>query len=193
MKGTKKLPDRFVETGTDIPGVTIIKRHPFKDQRGLFERLICTEELVSWGNRPIKQVNRSFTQNKGTIRGLHFQLPPYSDCKLVACIKGRVLDVTLDLRPKSPTFGKNFSIELSRSNNTALLVPEGCAHGFQTLTNNVELIYVHSKFYSSSFEDGIDSLDEDLGIIWPLPCTARSERDKKLNKFNWFKDQQIDM
>lgn len=178
-----KLSKKFVEVDTKIPGLTVVKRSPNTDSRGLFERLICTSEIKAWGNRPIKQINRSVTKLKGVIRGLHLQKEPYSECKLITCLKGRVMDIAVDLRLGSPTYGKSFSIELNNKNGISLLVPEGCAHGFQSLTNNVEMLYIHSESYSAQHEDGINSLDETLCLNWPLACRERSERDKSLKAF----------
>ena len=187
------MAKRFIETDTYISGLTVVKRTPVSDNRGLFERVFCVNEVFSWGNKPVKQINHSVTKLKGVIRGLHFQQMPYSECKLVTCLKGSVMDVALDLRPKSPTYGKFFSIELNQSNNVSLLVPEGFAHGFQTLSDNVEMLYIHSNEYSAENECGIDSLDHNLGIKWPLACTERSERDKTLQTFEQYKDKKVEV
>lgn len=188
-----KLAPKFIETATEISGLTTVKRLPSADTRGFFERLVCTSEINAWGNRPIKQINRSTTKRKGVIRGLHLQNEPHSECKLITCLKGKVLDIAVDLRRNSPTFGKSFAIELSETNRISLLIPEGCAHGFQTLTNNVEMLYIHSAAYSALHEDGIDSLDETLRLNWPLECTERSERDEILKKFKQYKDNEIEV
>ena len=187
------MTKKFIETLTEIPGLIVIERVPASDNRGLFDKLFCIKEINSWKNRPIMQINRSETELKGVIRGLHFQQFPHSEYKLVTCLRGSVMDVALDLRKSSPTYGKTFSIKMTQSNNISLLVPAGCAHGFQTLSNNVEMIYVHSADYSAEYEDGIDSLDHTLKINWPLPCTERSERDKSLKAFNQLEDIKIEV
>ena len=187
------MAKKFIETYTNISGLTVVKRLPVSDKRGLFERVLCVNEISSWGNRSVKQINRSVTKLKGVIRGLHFQRNPYSECKLVTCLKGSVMDVALDLRTKSPTYGKVFSIELNQGNDISLLIPEGFAHGFQTLSDNVEMLYIHSTEYSAENECGIDSLDHNLGINWPLPCTERSERDKTLQTFEQLKDKKVEV
>ena len=188
-----KLVKKFIESDTEIPGLSIVKRLPSADNRGLFERLFCTTEINAWSNRPIKQINRSKTKLKGVIRGLHFQKKPHSEFKLITCLSGSVMDVTVDLRKKSPSFGKSFAIRLSEANDISLLVPEGCAHGFQTLTNDVEMLYLHSTSYAAQYEDGINSLDETLDINWPLACVERSERDKTLKTFADYRDKQIEV
>jgi len=187
------LSKKFVEVETIIPGLTVVKRSPNTDNRGLFERLICTSDIKAWENRPIKQINRSVTKLKGVIRGLHLQKEPYSECKLITCLNGRVMDIAVDLRIGSPTYGKSFSIELNSKNGISLLVPEGCAHGFQSLTNNVEMLYIHSESYSAQHEDGINSLDETLCLNWPLACTERSERDKSLRAFTQHEENQVEV
>jgi len=187
------LTKKFIEKVTEISGLVMIERVPASDNRGLFDKLFCVREISSWKNRPIMQINRSKTKRKGVIRGLHFQRIPHSEYKLVTCLKGSVMDVILDLRKSSPTYGKSFSLEMTQSNNISLLIPPGCAHGFQTLSNDVEMIYVHSAVYSVEHEDGINSLDRTLKINWPLPCTERSERDKSLKAFDKLEDIKIDL
>lgn len=187
------MAKKFIETDTDISGLTVVKRIPVSDNRGRFERVLCVNEISSWRDRSVKQINRSVTKLKGVIRGLHFQQKPYSECKLVTCLKGSVMDVALDLRTKSPTYGKIFSIELNQNNEISLLIPEGFAHGFQTLSDNVEMLYIHSTEYSEENECGIDSLDHNLGINWPLTCTERSERDKTFQTFEQLKDKNVEV
>ena len=184
---------KFIESDTEIPGVCVVKRLTNADNRGVFERLFCTSEINAWKNRPIKQINRSRTKLKGVIRGLHFQKEPFSECKLITCLKGCVMDIAVDLRRKSATYGKSFAIELSEKNNISFLVPEGCAHGFQTLTDDVEMLYIHSAAYSAQHEDGINSLDKSLGLDWPLTCTDRSQRDKTLKTFAQYRENRVEV
>jgi dTDP-4-dehydrorhamnose 3,5-epimerase len=134
--------------------------------------------------KSIKQINHSVTSKKGSIRGLHYQIPPYSEIKIVNCIKGEIYDVAIDLRPDSSTFLKWHAEVLSDKNMCSLLIPEGFAHGFQTLTNDCEIIYVHSEAYSPSHERGIRFDDPMIKVHWPLPIYDCSERDRSHSLLN---------
>ena len=169
---------RFEETATDIQGLFVVSKKVRGDKRGYLERLLCINELRSWANRPISQVNRTYTKKRGTMRGLHFQYPPYAEAKFICCLKGKVSDVALDLRKNSNTFGLALNIELDAQIHNAVFLPEGVAHGFQTLTDDVELLYFHSQAYAPKHEAGINILDPILDIKWKLPCGEISERDK---------------
>ena len=170
---------RFDIHPTPIKGLTIIERHPIGDQRGFLARLFCREELHSVvGERPLVQINHTLTATKGTIRGMHFQHPPHAEMKLVTCLRGEVFDVAVDLRSDSPTFLHWYAEHLSSENCKTLALPEGFAHGFQTLTNHCELLYFHTAAYQPTAESGLDALDPRLGIKWPHPVTERSERDQ---------------
>lgn len=161
-----------------IAGVYILERKKRGDERGFFERLYCSDALANWGwSGGIAQVNHSFTAERGTCRGLHYQLPPFDEHKLVNCLRGAVWDVVLDLRQESPTFLQHFSIELSEENATGLLIPPGCAHGFQTLSESVDLLYCHSKPYAPDSEAGVHALDARLNIAWPFAVSRLSPRD----------------
>lgn len=155
------------------------------DDRGWFTRTFCAEEF---GQHKLTQnwvqMNHSMTNKKGTIRGLHYQLPPHSEAKLVRCIRGIIFDVILDLRENSSTFLQHFAVELSAQNSRMVYIPEGFAHGFQTLTDNVELIYHHSTMYTPSSENGIRFDDQLIGIKWPILATEISERDKSFSTIN---------
>ena len=175
------------EFATELPGLFVIERKPVRDDRGFLERLLCTSGLRCWGNRRVIQINRTLTHNSGVIRGLHFQYSPHAEAKYVCCLKGIVFDVVLDLRKNSHTYGHFFSIELNASKHQALVIPEGCAHGFQTITDNVEMLYFHSCDYSPDHQSGINAFDESLNIPWPVGCTMISERDQSLPKFETFK------
>ena len=177
---------RFTELKTDFEGVYLVSRNTIADERGYFERLFSPSDLKCWGPRSIKQINRSFTKSKGTIRGLHFQNSPFSEAKLICCIKGVVMDVALDLRKQSKTYGKIYTVRLAEEKNNAVFIPEGFAHGFQTLSNSVEIIYFHSNVYAPMHEVGINALDPALEINWQLPCKCISDRDRKLMKFSDF-------
>lgn len=142
-------------------------------------RLFCAEELTVAGwTKPIAQINHTYTAQKGTVRGMHYQRPPYSEMKLVSCIRGQLLDVVVDLRDDSNTYLEHHAELLSAENGKALLIPEGFAHGFQSLTDDVELIYCHSMFYKAEAEAGISPRDKRLSIEWPLPITEISIRDQ---------------
>lgn len=174
------------EVQTSLRGLFVVQRNKKTDSRGSLERLFCVSNLSSWCGRPVRQINKTTTLQKGTIRGLHFQYPPAAEFKLVTCISGSVFDVAVDLRLHSETYGKSFCIELTEKNATSVIIPTGFAHGFQTLSSNVEMLYLHSEDYSPSCEAGVDALDADLAIPWPRMCSERSTRDANLIKFNEF-------
>lgn len=169
---------RFTIDCLPLEGLKLITRQCLGDQRGFLSRIFCAEELAqaSW-TKPIAQINHTYTQKKGTARGMHFQHPPHAEMKLVACMRGEVLDVAVDLRRNSATFLHWYAERLSARNQQALLIPEGFAHGFQTLTDDVELLYCHSASYVAEAEGGIQPTDPQLNITWPLPISELSERD----------------
>ncbi|MCW3480613.1 dTDP-4-dehydrorhamnose 3,5-epimerase family protein [Neisseriaceae bacterium JH1-16] len=170
---------RFAINPTLLSGLVEVERQVLPDHRGAFSRLFCAEELHAHGfDGPIAQINHSYTRQCGTLRGMHFQHAPFAEIKLVSCIRGRVLDVAVDLRRDSPTFLSWHSIELSAERHNALLIPPGFAHGFQTLEDDCELIYLHSQPYQADAEGGINPLDPRLSIAWPLPISECSERDR---------------
>jgi dTDP-4-dehydrorhamnose 3,5-epimerase len=148
------------------------------DQRGYFSRLFCAEELASLGwTQPIAQINHSQTRLCGTVRGLHYQHLPYAEAKLVSCLRGEAWDLAIDLRPASPTYLRWHAQRLSPDNGLALLIPPGFAHGFQALTDDVELLYCHSAPYMPEAEAGLHPEDPRLAIAWPLPVSGLSVRD----------------
>lgn len=164
---------------TFLQGSYIVNLLPRGDNRGWFMRSFCKKEFAQIGHtKEWVQMNHSFTSSKGTIRGMHFQIEPYQEIKMVRCIVGSVFDVIIDLRQESLTYLKWFGVELSAKNKKMLYVPEGFAHGFQTLTDDVELLYHHSEFYQPGHESGISYNDPKINIQWPLPLTEMSERDK---------------
>lgn len=171
---------------TAIAGVYVAETNHFQDNRGAFARLFCDAELAeAISTRKITQINQSRTAAVGAVRGMHYQLAPHAEMKMVRCIKGRVWDVAVDLRAGSPTFLQYQAQELSAANALMYLIPEGCAHGFQVLEPDSELLYLHTASYSPSAEGGVRFDDPALKIVWPLPVTDLSERDKKhplLNK-----------
>jgi len=163
---------------TSISSVKLIKRSKFEDKRGRFSRLFCSDDLEELFNgNVIAQINFSETYRTGTLRGMHFQRPPYSEIKLVTCVLGSIFDVVVDIRPNSTTYLSWFGNILSEDNGMAMLVPEGFAHGFQSLSGNTEVIYCHSKKFNPIAESGLNPLDPKIGIAWPLPITVISDRD----------------
>lgn len=165
---------------TILKGNYLIELQPVYDERGWFARTYCDEEFKQIGHsEQWLQMNHSLTRCKGTIRGMHFQRPPHGEIKLVRCIAGAVYDVVVDIRTSSPTFLQWFGAELSAENKMMMYIPEGFAHGFQTLTDNAELIYAHSKEYVSGCEGGLSYQDKALKIEWPLPANKISDRDKQ--------------
>jgi dTDP-4-dehydrorhamnose 3,5-epimerase len=169
---------RLMVTGTAIAGLCVVQRQRLGDDRGFLSRLFCAQELASAGwVQPIAQINHTFTAARGTVRGMHFQSPPHTEMKLVTCLRGAVWDVGLDLRASSPTFLQWCAAELSADNGCALLIPEGCAHGFQALTDDCELLYLHTAPYAAQAEGGLSATDARLAIRWPLPITLQSPRD----------------
>ena len=161
-----------------IEGALLINSTPHKDNRGRFSRIYCNDELTSFmGGKNIVQVNLSENFVKGSIRGMHYQKKPKQEIKFIKCLKGSVFDVMIDLRNDSVTFLQWFGVELNESDNNTLLVPEGCAHGFQVLEQNSNLLYFHSEFYDPSFENGILYNDPSIQVKWPLPISLISKKD----------------
>lgn len=169
----------FSVTELPLPGLKRLTRRRFEDQRGRFSRLFCPTALQQAGwQGPVAQINHSVTQHEGTVRGLHYQRPPHQEMKLVSCLHGRIWDLVVDLRPDSPTYLRWHAEILNADEDAALLIPAGFAHGFQTLTPNVELIYCHSAGYEPDFEAGLRVDDPALAIPWPLVVKNLSERDR---------------
>ena len=168
---------------TTLSGVFELASRSFADRRGVFLNAFRSQEPAfasSWGDRGIAQVNLSRTEAVGTIRGLHLQSFPHAEAKLVRCLRGRVWDVAVDLRSDSATCGKWHALELSGDQGNALLIPEGCAHGFQVLEPGSELLYLHSGAWVPEAETGVRFDDPQLAIPWPLPPLDLSERDLAL-------------
>ena len=169
---------RFTITDLPLQGLKLVERQRASDSRGYFSRLFCADDLAVAGwHKPIAQINQTLTQSRGTVRGLHFQKPPHAEMKLVTCIKGSVWDMAVDLRKGSATFLKWHAQELSAVNCHALLIPEGFAHGFQTLEDDCELIYLHSAAYAADAEAALNAKDPALAIGWPLSIIEMSGRD----------------
>jgi dTDP-4-dehydrorhamnose 3,5-epimerase len=163
---------------TVLKGAFLVEPEIRKDDRGYFYRFYCKQEFAQAGlDKNWVQFNHSFTSQLGTIRGMHYQLPPFAETKFLRCIAGKVYDVIIDLRQDSATFLQWFGTELSAENRNMLYIPEGFAHGFQALTSDCELVYHHSEYYTQGSEGGIKFNDPAININWPLHVTQLSERD----------------
>ena len=170
---------RFDFLPTPLSGLTVVQRKPIEDERGFFCRFYCAEEFREAGlKKPIAQINHTFTRKKGAVRGLHFQYPPFAETKIVSCLKGEIFDVAVDLRKGSPTFLCWHAEILSAANQKSLLIPEGFAHGFQTLAEDCELIYLHTESFHLQAEGALNVADPRLGIAWPVAIAELSERDR---------------
>lgn len=166
---------------TKLMGLYIIELEPFQDDRGEFYRVLCKNELNEIGHKKeIVQINFSKTLRKGAIRGMHFQYPPKSEIKIVKCLKGSIYDVAVDLRKNSPTLLQWHGEVLNTKNFKMMYIPEGFAHGFQALEDNVEVIYFVTEFYSPESEGGVKYDDPIINIQWPLEVTLISQKDKNL-------------
>ncbi len=164
---------------TMLSGAYLIECEPMRDSRGLFARTYCQREFEAIGHKKeFVQFNHSHNNEKGTLRGMHYQLPPFSEIKLIRCVKGSVFDVIVDIRQDSPTFLQHFGVELSEQNMRMLYIPEGFCHGFQTLEDHTALIYHHTAFYTPGYERGLLFDDPAIGINWPLVPTQMSEKDQ---------------
>lgn len=164
---------------TPLQGVYILELEIIEDDRGFFARSFCQEEFTSHNLNPlIKQCNISYNKHKGTIRGMHYQRAPYQEAKVVSCIAGSIYDVIIDLRRDSSTYCRWYGIELKENEYRSLYIPEGFAHGFQTLEPDTLLHYQISEFYNPDFADGIRWNDQAFNIQWPVEITSISEKDK---------------
>lgn len=165
---------------TTLPKVKIITPTIYKDSRGSFSKIFSLKKLNSLLNeKHIQEINLSYTQSKGTIRGIHYQEKPYQELKLVKVLKGAIFDVAVDLET-----GMHVSAILSDENNQIMVIPEGYGHGFQTLVDQVEMLYLHTEIYRPDFENGINPCDPHLNIPWPLAIRNCSERDQQLPLFS---------
>jgi dTDP-4-dehydrorhamnose 3,5-epimerase len=172
--------ERFTYEKTAIEGVYIITPKKIIDSRGYYERYFCVEEFKEVGfTEPVKQINHSMSIQKGIVRGFHYQLPPHCEMKLVRCIKGKIFDVALDVRKDSPTFLQHVSVELSEENSKYLLLPEGVAHGFQTMTENSEIIYIVNKMYAPSVDKVVNPLDPMINVSWPVEVDMERSKEVK--------------
>lgn len=164
---------------TELPGAYIIDPEPFVDERGFFARMWSQEEFAARGlNSKLVQCNTSLNKLKGTLRGMHYQIRPHEEVKLVRCTAGTIYDVMVDLRQDSPTHGRWTGVELSARNRRMVYIPEGFAHGFQTLEDETEVFYQVSEYYHQESARGVRWDDPAFGIDWPLATSVISERDR---------------
>lgn len=165
-------------TSTSVAGVTLIDIEPHRDHRGFFSRVFCADEFAKHGLiSDVAQTSICLNHTRGTVRGLHRQVPPHAEAKLVRCIRGAIADVAVDVRPESPTYGKHVMVELSAENRRSLFLPPYVAHGFQTLTDDTEILYQISGPYVPDGEQNFRWNEPEFGIQWPLPVTVISEKD----------------
>ncbi|MCY1274695.1 dTDP-4-dehydrorhamnose 3,5-epimerase [compost metagenome] len=161
-----------------LAGLFVLQHKVHEDERGRFARLFCAGSLAACGQPlAIRQINHSITRQRGTVRGLHFQHPPHCEAKLITCLRGAVWDVAVDVRAESPTFLHWHAERLEEGDGRSLLLPPGFAHGFQALTDDAELLYLHSADYTPEYEGGLSVHDPRLAIAWPLPSENLSPRD----------------
>ncbi|MDF5726961.1 MAG: dTDP-4-dehydrorhamnose 3,5-epimerase [Rhizonema sp. PD38] len=171
----------MIFTETELKDAYIIDLEEKHDHRGFFARSFCAQEFEEHGLKPVvAQCNVSFNYKKGTLRGMHYQIPPAAETKLVRCIKGAIYDVIIDMRPESPTFLSHIGVELTAENRRALYIPEMFAHGYIALSDNTEVMYQVGEFYTPGYERGLRYNDTFFNIAWPLEVTEISEKD-----LNW--------
>ncbi len=164
---------------TPISGVLLVESERRVDTRGHFARLWCREEFEAQGlDATVAQINVGFSHRAGTLRGMHYQAVPHAECKTVRCTRGALFDVALDLRPESPTFKRWFGVELHAEGNQMLWIPEGCAHGYQTLADDTEMTYLTSAPYAPRSARGVRYDDPAFGIEWPLEVETISDADR---------------
>ena len=174
----------MIFTPTPLEGAYVIDPEPIEDGRGFFARVWCEEEAAEYGlQSDFCQANTNFNQHKGTLRGMHFQRVPHQEVKVVRCTRGGIYDVIIDLRTDSPTFTHHFGVKLSEHNHMMLYVPEGFAHGYQTLVDNTEVFYPVTAPYTPDAEGGVRYNDPTFGIDWPLPVTRISDKDQSWPNF----------
>jgi dTDP-4-dehydrorhamnose 3,5-epimerase len=180
----------MIFTEIKLKGAFIIDVEKREDQRGFFGRAFCQDEFKKHGLKPvIAQGNVAFNNVKGTVRGMHFQIPPAAETKLVRCARGAITDIIVDLRPESPTYLQHVAVELNEDNFRAIYVPERFAHGYQTLADKTETSYLVGEFYSPPNERALRFDDPRLGILWPLPVAAISDKDKSAPTLETYGDR----
>lgn len=174
----------MIFTETALRGAFVIEPEPLADDRGFFARVWCAREFAAHGlETRIAQCSISLNTRRGTLRGMHYQERPYAEVKLVRCTRGAAFDVIIDLRPDSPTFLQHAAVELTADNRRMLYIPQGCAHGFQTLADDTEVLYQMSEFYAPSAGRGVRWNDPAFGIRWPIGDPILLERDRRYPDF----------
>ena len=174
----------MIFTPTPVQGALVVELERLEDERGFFARSFCPRAFAEHGlDSRLAQCNVSYNARRGTLRGLHYQAAPHGEAKLVRCTQGTVWDVVVDLRRESPSFRRWHAVELSAANRRALYVPDGCAHGFQTLTDDAEVLYLMSEFHHPESARGLPWNDPAFGIEWPLPDPILSPRDRGFPPF----------
>ncbi|PAF41222.1 dTDP-4-dehydrorhamnose 3,5-epimerase [Helicobacter sp. 11S03491-1] len=174
--------NRFEFSPTSFNNLYVISPQKIQDHRGYFERYFCSQDFQAIGlDKPIVQINHSLTQQKGSIRGLHYQKKPFCETKIIRCLRGKILDVALDIRKNSPTFLQYFAIELTQENSLYLYIPEGFAHGFQSLSDEAEILYLLTAPFSPQNDQTLNPLDPIINIQWQLKLTDISHKDKNAN------------
>lgn len=174
----------MIFTESSLAGAYVIDVDKKADDRGFFARAFCAQEFKNLGIKPeVAQINVCYNDTQGTLRGMHYQLSPASETKLVRCTRGAIYDVIVDLRPDSPTYLQHFGVELSADNHRSLYVPEMFGHGYQTLTAEAEIVYVVSEFYTPGCERGLRYNDPAFNIQWPLPVSLISQKDSNWDLF----------
>lgn len=175
----------MIFTETPVKGAYLIDLEKRGDERGFFARVFCKEEFVAHGlETDFVQINNSLSAAKGTLRGMHYQLPPAAEVKVVRCVAGALWDVVLDLRPDSPSYGRWFGTELSAVNRRMMYAPKGLAHGFVTLAPDTEAFYLVSAFYAPELERGVRWNDPRFAIEWPMEPVVISDKDRDRADFD---------
>lgn len=174
---------RFIET--PLEGAWIVELEPIRDDRGFFSRVFCAEEFRDHGLEPeLVQGNMSFNQVSGTLRGMHYQLPPATETKFMRCTRGAIFDAIIDLRPDSPSYLQSYGVELTADNRRALYVPGLFGHGYMSLTDDTEVIYFVNEFYAPGHERGLRWNDPIVDIEWPMSVSVVSEKDASWPDFS---------
>ena len=170
---------------TPITGAYILDIDRLGDDRGFFARVFCRHEFKDLGlTREIVQINNSFNSQTGTLRGLHYQLPPHEETKIIRCVRGALFDLILDLRPRADTYGQSFGCELSAENRRMMYVPKGVAHGFITVVDDTEVMYFMDEFYAPQFERGVRWNDPQFNLTWPMAPLVISDKDAERPDFD---------
>jgi dTDP-4-dehydrorhamnose 3,5-epimerase len=173
------VTSRFEIAETPLAGLAVIQRIPIEDDRGWLERMFCAADLAEiLGDRSVQQLNRTLTRAPGTVRGMHYQIPPKAETKVVSCLRGAIFDVAIDVRHGSRTFLHWHAERLSGENRRSLFIPEGFAHGLQALEPDTEILYVTTAPHDPAAERGLHPLDPRVGVAWPMPVEHLSARDQ---------------